>query len=155
MLYKLDIFIFRPRTFQLCNPVDIRNDNIYVDDLLQGLQSHDTPFKVKLEPKNRQIMPDVCRHVRSAVHEAVSDEHLRKIKSPICTTCKEHGSNFWLCLYPGCNELACGDADGGQDHSTTHFQAFPTHAVQVSSMSNVKRVYTTSLARYLSIFDMS
>ena len=108
------------------------NDNIYVDDLLQGLQSHDTPFKVKLEQKNRQIMPDVCRHVRSAVHEAVSDEHLRKIRSPICTTCKEHGSNFWLCLYPGCNELACGDADGGQDHSTTHFQDFPTHAVQVS-----------------------
>ena len=51
VLYKLDIFIFRPRTFQLCNPVDIRNDNIYVDDLLQGLQSHDTPFKVKLGPK--------------------------------------------------------------------------------------------------------
>ena len=95
-------------------------------------------------------MPDVCRHVRSAVHEVVSDEHLRKIKSPICTTCKEHGSNFWLCLYPGCNELACGDADGGQDHSTTHFQAFPTHAVQVSSMSKeFSRLRRQDIYQYL------
>ena len=78
-------------------------------------------------------MPDVCRHVRTAVQEAISDDQIRKITAPICTTCKEHGSNFWLCLYPGCNVIACGDADGGQDHSTAHFQAFPTHTVQVQS----------------------
>jgi len=77
-------------------------------------------------------MPDVCRHVRTAVQEAISDDQIRKISAPICTTCKEHGSNFWLCLYPGCNVIACGDADGGQDHSTAHFQAFPTHTVQMN-----------------------
>ena len=80
-------------------------------------------------------MPDVCRHVRTAVQEAISDDQIRKISAPICTTCKEHGSNFWLCLYPGCNVIACGDADGGQDHSTAHFQAFPTHTVQVQSFA--------------------
>lgn len=78
------------------------------------------------------MQPEVCRHVRSAVIETASNDHLKQIKSPICKTCHEHGTNFWLCLYPGCGEMACGDADGGQDHSTAHFQAFPSHAVQVS-----------------------
>ena len=75
----------------------------------------------------------VCRHVRTAVFETATDDHFKQIKSPICSICKEHGTNFWLCLYPGCNVVACGDADGGQDHSSAHFEQNPNHSVQVIS----------------------
>ena len=77
-------------------------------------------------------MPEVCRHVKSAAIEVASEDHLKQVKAPICSICQEHGSNFWLCLYPGCNQMACGDADGGQDHSTAHFEANPTHGIQVN-----------------------
>ena len=77
---------------------------------------------------------NTCRHVRSCVFETATEEHFKQIRAPICHSCQEHGSNFWLCLYPGCNFVACGDADGGQDHSAAHFNEYKNHAVQVISL---------------------
>ena len=78
-------------------------------------------------------MANCCPHVTKATGLIEDDEWNRIVTNPaVCRICQEQGNNFWLCLYPGCHFIGCSDADGGQDHSTQHFNDHPTHCIQVS-----------------------
>jgi len=78
-------------------------------------------------------MANCCPHVTKATGLIEDDEWNRIVTNPaVCRICQEQGNNFWLCLYPGCHFIGCSDADGGQDHSTQHFNDHPTHCIQVN-----------------------
>ena len=49
----------------------------------------------------------------------------------ICISRKNHGKSIlWLCLYPNCYALGCGEER--DDHSTLHNQENPSHCIQLN-----------------------
>ena len=86
-----------------------------------------------------------CPHVTKATGHINDEEWSRIVTKPVCHTCREQGINFWLCFHPTCHVIGCSDADGGQDHSTEHFNENPTHSIQVRSKFHKSMVTRTTL----------
>ena len=76
--------------------------------------------------------PSICQCVQRAASGAITEDLLKLQKQPKCQVCQEEGMNFWLCLHPDCHFVGCSDANGGQDHSSKHYQDNTDHPIQVS-----------------------